>query len=235
MSKSTGVSLKQVSKPVAVSIAEQARLMLPASTLTIYDVSWEVYEALMDEMIDERGRRISYSEGVLQIMSLSARHESYATLIARFVDRISLIFGIKILFYGGATMRKKKKQKGNEPDGSFYIQSADLLPNKLEIDFEHDPPPDIAIEVDVHHASGGKLPIYAALGVPEVWLYDETKLTIFQLKGGGYAKAETSRALPILTAAKLTEFLNRSRDEDQYEVLLAFEKWLKSLKKRKKK
>lgn len=235
MSKSTGASLKRVSKPMAVSIAEQARLMLPASTLTIHDVNWEIYQALMDEMIDERGRRISYSGGVIQIMSLSARHECYSLLLQRLVMLVGMVMRIKILFYGSATMRKKKKEKGNEPDASFYLQSADLLPNKLDIDFETDPPPDIAVEIDVHHASDGKLPIYAALGVPEIWLYDETKLTIFRLVNGHYLEVETSQALPFLTSAKLTEFLNRSRHEDQDEISLAFEKWLKSLKKRNKK
>lgn len=231
MSKHTAASLKKVNLPNAKKLAELALDLLPGSTLTMHESSWEEYTELMSELVDVRSRRISYDEGVLEIMSVSPRHEAYASLLERLITLVGFILRIKILFYGSSTMSKVKLKKGNEPDACFYIQSASLLPNKLDIDFEHDPPPDIAVEIDVHHKSGGKLHIYAALGVPEVWLYDQTKLTIFQLKGRKYVEVKASQSLPFLTAAKLTEFLNLSQREDQDEVLLAFEKWLKSIKK----
>jgi Uma2 family endonuclease len=129
-------------------------------------------------------------------------------------------------------MKKKRKKKGNEPDACFYIQSADLIGSKIDIDFDSDPPPDVVVEIDVHHDSTSNFPIYAALGVPEIWHYDESSLTIYHPEDNQYVEAKASLALPMLTSRKLTEFLNQSRSEDQYAVLLAFERWLKSLKKR---
>jgi Uma2 family endonuclease len=235
MSKHTSPSLRKVNLPIARKLAELALELPPGTTLTSHESSWEEYKELMNELVDVRSRRISYDEGVLEIMSVSPRHEAYASLLERLITLVGFILRIKILFYGSSTISKMKVEKGNESDACFYIQSANLLPNKLDIDFEHDPPPDIAVEVDVHHKSSGKLHIYAALRVPEVWLYDQTTLTIFHLKSRKYVEAEASQALPFLTAAKLTEFLNLSQQEDQAEVLLAFEKWLRRIKKESKK
>ena len=143
------------------------------------------------------------------------------------VDRLSLRLRKKVLFFGSMTMKKPKK-KGSEPDACFYVQSADLLGGRNKIDLSSDPPPDIVVEIDVSHDSIAKFPIYAALGVPEIWRYDGEALRIYRLREDEYVASEASLALPLLTGAVLTEFLNRSREEDQHQTLLAFEEWLRS-------
>ena len=97
---------------------------------------------------------------------------------------------------------------------------------KDEIDFNSDPPPDVVVEIDLHHESISKFPIYAAFGVPELWCYDGDTLTIYQLREGQYVASEASHSLPLLAGSVLTEFLARSPKEDQYDILLAFEDWL---------
>ena len=84
------------------------------------------------------------------------------------------------------------------------------------------------VEIDLHHDSISKFPIYAAFGVPELWRYDGDTLTIYQLREGKYVASAASPSLPLLTGAVLTEFLARSPKEDQYDILLAFEEWLKA-------
>jgi len=74
-----------------------------------------------------------------------------------------------------------------------------------------------------------KFAIYAALNVPEIWRYDGQALTIHQLQQDRYISTEASLALPMLTRSTLTEFLSRARHEDQYETLLAFERWIDGL------
>jgi Uma2 family endonuclease len=144
------------------------------------------------------------------------------------VDLLSLRHRIKVLFYGSATLKKQSEQKGAEPDACFYVQTADLVGTKEEIDFETDPPPDVVVEIDIHHESISKFPIYAAFGVPELWRFDGERLTIYRLSEGQYVSSEASMAMPILTSAVLSEFLARSPKEDQYDIVLAFEEWLKS-------
>ncbi len=170
----------------------------------------------------------AYDEGTLQIMALSALHESYQFLISHLVNLLSVRLRIRVLCFGSATMRKKAKQKGVEPDLSFYVQTAAAIGNRTDLDFSVDPPPDIVVEIDLQHPSLSKFPIYAALGVPEIWRYDGKSLTVYYLAGESYVITPSSVALPVLTSATLTEFLARSQHEDQYETVLAFEQWLET-------
>src|SRR5205085_4507682 len=108
----------------------------------------------------------------LEAMSLSPEHESYARFLEELMTAVRLRLRVNIRSFGSATIRKQKRRKGNEPDACFYVQNAAATGNKLQLDFATDPPPDIAVEVDIHHDSLNKFPIYAALGVPEIWRFD---------------------------------------------------------------
>ena len=196
------------------------------SKLVLHDVSWDEYEALMDQLMDLAGLHIAYDDGTLQIMTTSAEHERYARFFEKLCTIISLRRRINIISVGSATIRKRKKRKGNEPDSSFYVQSADLIGNRLDIDFEIDPPPDIAVEIDLHRDSISKFSIYAALGVGEVWRYDGEVLKIDLLEGTDYIPANQSRALPILTSEVLTDFLRRMREAGDFQALLEFDEWI---------
>lgn len=198
----------------------------PASTLILHEISWEEYEEILGAVGEAKGLRVSYDQGTLQIMTLSTRHEKYARLIDNLVSLFSITRRIKVLCYGSATMKKEQKLKGAEPDSCFYVQNAELVGRKSDIDFSIDPPPDLVVEVDLEHDSLSKFPLYAALGVNEIWRYDGQFLTIYHLTQGQYVAAPASQALPELSSGTLTEFLSRSHREDQYEVLLAFENWL---------
>ncbi len=200
------------------------------STLILRNVSWGDYEALLAAVGEAPGLRISYDEGTLQIMTLSPKHESYSRLLERIIDRLSVRLGIEILSFGSSTMKRKGPKKGTEPDACFYVQSAPAIGPKIDIDFDRDPPPDIAVEIDVQHDSLGKFPLYAALGVPEIWRYDGIALTMHRLEDDHYVLAPASIALPVLDARTLTRFLGLAGEKSQHEILLAFEEWLGSLR-----
>jgi len=207
------------------------------ASVTFHDVSWDEYEELLEQVGEAPGLRISYDNGSLQVITISSEHEKYASFISGLVTVIRLRLRIDILGFGSATMRKRKRKKGNEPDGCFYVQTASLIGNKIQLDFETDPPPDIAVEVDVHHDSRSKFPIYAALGVPEIWRYDGTAMTFYhlakdanQIEASLFVEQDTSAALPILSAQILTEMIERMRTDGELNALLAFDEWLQSRK-----
>jgi Uma2 family endonuclease len=133
-------------------------------------------------------------------------------------------------------MRRRKRGRGKEPDACFYVQTASVIGNKIQLDFETDPPPDIAVEIDLHRDSRSKFPIYVGLGVPEIWRYNGEALTIYQLTDtpgiatSSYVERETSIALPMLTAQLLTEMLERMRTDGELNALLAFDEWLQTKK-----
>ena len=204
------------------------------ASVTFRDVTWDEYEELLEQVGEAPGLRISYDNGSLQVMTISAEHEKYAQFINSLIAGIRLRLRMNILAFGSATMRKRKRRKGNEPDACFYVQSASLIGNRVQLDFESDPPPDIAVEIDVHHDSRSKFPIYAALGVPEIWRYDGKEMTIYHLGEDAtehesmYVEQETSAALPMLSAQLLTEMLERMRRDGELSALLAFDGWLQS-------
>lgn len=214
--------------PQTASYTELIERMTPETTLTFRGVSWQTYEDLLEQVGEAPALRISFNEGVLQIMTVSFEHEYFSQVLNHLVGRLSAVARIKILFFGHATMKTQKKLKGSEPDACFYVQSAAKIGNRFRLDLNTDPAPDIVVEVDIHHESLSKFPIYAALEVAEIWHYDGKRLAIHQLQGDQYHEVETSPSLPILTASVLTEFLKLSEELDQYETLLAFENWLRA-------
>ncbi|HLF83435.1 MAG TPA: Uma2 family endonuclease [Blastocatellia bacterium] len=208
---------------------------LPAdAALTFRDVSWDEYEELLEQVGEAPGLRISYDNGSLHVMTISAEHEKYSEFIKSLMAGIRLRLQINILAFGSATMRKPKRSAGHEPDASFYVQTASLIGNRIQLDFETDPPPDIVVEIDVHHDSRPRFPVYARLGVHEIWRYDGQAMTIHHLSeerdGPSYVAGDTSAALPMLSATLLTEMIERMRRDGELSALLAFDEWLQSRK-----
>ncbi|MEO8892528.1 MAG: Uma2 family endonuclease, partial [Coleofasciculaceae cyanobacterium] len=70
---------------------------------------------------------------------------------------------------------------GKEPDSCYYIQNEAQVRGKIELDFTVDPPPDLALEIDITSSSINQLEIYADLGIPEVWRYDGRTIHFYQL------------------------------------------------------
>jgi Uma2 family endonuclease len=213
----------------ATNWLELIERITPERPLILPNITWDEYEELLEQVGEPAGLRISYDEGRLKVMSLSAEHEKYARFIEKMMTAMSLRLRLVILSFGSATMKKRRAEKGNEPDACFYVQTAPAIGNRIQLDFAIDPPPDIAVEVDVHHDSDDKFAIYAGLGVPEIWLFDRTKLTIYLLQNGQYVESDTSRALPMLSSRVLTDFLRRLPVEGEFQALLAFDEWLQSL------
>ncbi len=215
---------------VAVDYLELIEKLPENGILTLSGVSWEEYENLVQAVGKAPSLRINYDQGRMQIMTISFKHEYYAHIIEQMVAVIRLILRPKVIFFGSATLKKQRQLKGAEPDACFYVQSAPTIGHKINLDLRIDPPPDVVLEVDIHHESISRFHIYEGLSVPELWHYDEQKLTIYILREGHYEVATNSLAFPILTDEVLTEFLRRSQSEGQDETLLAFEEWLRAQK-----
>lgn len=213
---------------IAVNWLEVIEQLPADSFITLRHTTWEEYEALLDQVGEAAGLRISYNEGTLQVMTVSPEHESYVRFFETLMTAIRLRLRLNIRSFGSSTMKKPKPRKGLEPDACFYVQSAPLIGNRMQLDFDVDPPPDIAVEVDIHHESIDKFPIYAALGISEVWHFDGAQLRIHLLKQDAYIQATASQALPVLTDHTLTDLLTRLREEGEFHTLLAFDEWLQS-------
>lgn len=200
-------------------------LELPEQKVILEGISWETYERLLVDNGDRGVPRFAYDRGVLEAMSPSAEHDVMARNIALVVTVVAEETGVDVLDAGSTTFRREDLQRGFEPDGCFYIQNERRIRGKRRIDLTVDPPPDLVIEVDITSPSLDKLPIYAHIGVPEVWRHDGEKLTIFSLEGEQYVGAAASRVLPPLNVDVLSDFLEASRTQGRTVWMRAVRVW----------
>ena len=179
--------------------------------VTLPRVDWATYERLLADDPDRRLPRLTYDQGVVEIVSPSTGHEEDAQTLNLLVEIVAAILDVPIRNVGSMTYRREDAQRGFEPDASFYIQREPQVRGRLPIDPAVDPPPDLVIEVEVSRSAVDKLAIFARLGVPEVWRSDRNAVAIFPLAGDTYREVGISEALPPLTGVVLTRFLAESR------------------------
>lgn len=141
----------------------------------------------------------------------SLRHEKLKHIIATFVELLAGERNIDIEGAGSTTFRRQDLARGFEPDACFYITHATLMRQRDDIDLTVDPPPDLVIEIDITSLSLNKMPIFAALGVPEVWRYDGQQMHMFLLQAGAYTPVEASVAFPGVTCEVLGQFIATSK------------------------
>ncbi|MEK6299174.1 MAG: Uma2 family endonuclease [Acidobacteriota bacterium] len=208
-----------------------ATVACPPERLVILDrVSWETYERLLAEHGERNGTRFTYDGGVLEIMVLSSRHEMPNRTLAALVEVLAEEWNFNIARLGSTTIKREDLQKGFEPDSCFYIQHAAAIRGKEEIDLNEDPAPDLTIEVDITRESLNRFPIFAAVGIPEVWRFDGTRVTFFQLDSGSYIETECSLTFPSLSCEIATEFLNQSQKLESTVWLREVRDWARSQK-----
>lgn len=125
------------------------------------------------------------------------------------VETFSEVRGIEVLSCASTTYKRMDLDRAFEPDESYYIAHADDVRPKDEVDLLLDPPPDLVIEAEITSSAIAKLKLYAALGVPEVWRHDGTRLTMLARAGDGYEPIGSSIGLPSLTAEMIDAFVAR--------------------------
>ncbi len=185
--------------PVATKQSSAARVI-------IRNVSWATYESLVKDLANSSAPRLAYDRGTLEIMSPHIGHEDANRTLASIAEIALEELDIDFRNAGSTTFKREDQERGFEPDSSFYVKNVDRVRGKKHLDMTIDPPPDLLIEVDVTSDSMNKFPLYAALGVPEVWRFEES-LEIWILDQGSYTRHPASKAIPILTAKLVSEFL----------------------------
>jgi len=160
-------------------------------------------------------------------VSPSPRNERLKKLVARLVEGYTEELESAIMSTGSTTFKDQLKERGLEPDESYYVKNEPRVRNK-EINLAVDPPPDLAIEIDLQRSRLDKLGLYAAFGIPEVWSHDGQRIVIRLLgAGGAYAVSERSAAFPELPIGELNRFLDRLGSESETQLVRAFREWVR--------
>jgi Uma2 family endonuclease len=163
-------------------------------------------------------------------LSPSTPHEEYARFLDLAVFVFCEVFGLSLRSFGGATWKRRALAAGLEADACYYTKNAELIRGKNVIDIESDPPPDIAVEIDVTKRSLKKFSLYAKLSIPEIWRYDGKTLRFYALTEGEYFEIYDSRSLPGLTSRMLAEVMEASKAGEMIEALRAFRIRIQELK-----
>ncbi len=199
------------------------------SRVVLYDVSWATFEALVNET-RRGGTRFTYNRGCLEIMSPSRDHEQIKTLFGRMIETMTYDLGIPISSAGSTTLKDELLEKGVEPDECYYVANEPRIRHKKGLDLSVDPPPDLAIEVDLTSSSLDQLAIYSSLGVHEVWLYNGSATRVFALTPDGtYAQQARSAAFPFLPIEELHRFLSLRNAMEENRLIREFIAWVRTL------
>jgi len=198
----------------------------PGQRLVLFGVPWSTYERLLRAFAERPGIRLTYDRGTLELMTLSHEHENRGHLLGRLVVALTEELSLPLKGGGSTTFRRRKRQRGLEPDECYWIAREAQVRGKTEIDLRRDPPPDLALEIDVTRSSLDRLAIYAALQFSEVWRLEEPNLVCYLLDAGRYATSTTSRTFPGLAVADLTTFLKLSGQMDENAIIRQFRAWV---------
>ena len=190
-------------------------------------ITWETYQRLLEELGDHRSSRLAYDQGVLEIIMPSDLHEFINRILEAMIRAVVEELGLRLRGYGSTTLDREDLKKGAEPDSCFYIQNVDRILGKT-LNLATDPPPDLAIEVDISSSSQRRFGIYLQLQIPEVWRYTQPQgITIYQFVDGDYQECEFSPTFPMISGTVLMQFIQLAEEEDDITVIRALRQWVR--------
>jgi Uma2 family endonuclease len=200
----------------------------PGERASFSHISWQEYDQLCQFRDQERkGVRLTYDSGDLEAMTITFQHENYKGILAVLIDIACLVKRLPRKSAGSLTIRREDLEKGFEPDSSYYIQNVQRVIPVRELDFSVDPPPDLAIEVELSNSITSKLHLYADMGIPEVWRTDGERVTILRLQeNDSYQQSNISLALIDITADELNRFFLRGIHTDETTLSLEWQDYL---------
>ncbi|MGD2183443.1 Uma2 family endonuclease [Lusitaniella coriacea] len=203
---------------------------LAETRVMLHPVRWQTFKILLGDLGAHRGTRLAYCEEMLEIMTPLGEHEHNNRFIDDLIRAIADEKNLNIKKMGSLTLKRDDLQKGVEPDSCYYLQNEPQVRGKQNINLNIDPPPDLVLEIDITSGSLNKLPIYGALGVPEVWRYDGEDLTVWVRQASGkYDRATHSLAFPDVEIAAIPQFVRQSLIDGETATLREFRRWIMSV------
>ena len=208
-------------------LLEVKRIIVPpGQTVFLENISWSEFEAILEDLSEHRASRIAYDRGKLEIMTPLPEHEVNKVYISNFVEILLEELDIEFCPLGSTTFKNRIMFKGIEPDSCFYIQNETKVRGKDRLDLAVDPPPDLALEIDITNRTHPE--IYQSLGVPELWRYKRDELQILLLVDGKYVESDKSANFPDFDLIEvIPQYLTQCRTEGRNRGIKAFRSWVR--------
>jgi Uma2 family endonuclease len=214
--------LEQTVESPSVSCPKtEQRLLLP-------DVSWEAYEMIGAALKDRPAVRLTYDRGNLEIMTTSPEHEKLKKRLGRLVETLAEEFNLPLETAGSMTFKRHASQRGLEVDDCFWIAHEAQMRLRQEWDPAVDPPPDLALEIEISRSFADRIDICASLRIPEVWCFNGTSLRVLILQPElKYRETESSPTFPGISIAGIVPFLAPNEAMDYLSTIRAFRAWVR--------
>ncbi len=200
----------------------------PPEHMVFRHISWDAFERILAD-IGETHHRITYQDGDLEFMTTSLEHDNYGRWIGRLIYLLTFELSLPLRTGGSTTLKKALRKVGLEPDECFWIKNESRMRGKKKWNALTDPPPDLAIEIDITSSWLDRLAIYAALEIPEVWRFDGESLKILILGANGkYKERAKSSAFPALPMEEFVEFIKNVDTAEENALTREFTDWLRT-------
>ncbi|HAX78546.1 MAG TPA: hypothetical protein DCY88_22615 [Cyanobacteria bacterium UBA11372] len=150
-------------------------------------VSWQQFKLIQTGFADSPGIRLFYYQGEVEILSVSQDHEFFSRTISALLFIYCLEKRIEFAPTGSFTQEREGVASA-QADESYFIGRARTTES----------PPDLSIEIVFTSGNENKLNRYRALGVPEVWFWEDGLFSLYHLRDNGYERIYRSLVLPDL-------------------------------------
>ena len=158
------------------------------------EISWQQFKLIQEGFSNSPGIRLFYYNNEIEILSVSQEHEIFSRMIASFLIDYFVEKDIEFNPLGSFT-QEKGEEVSAQADESFLIGKSTGIT------------PDLSIEVVFTSGGKRKLTRYQALGVPEVWFWEDGVFGLYHLRSHGYEKIDQSEVLPGLDINLLSRCL----------------------------
>lgn len=175
------------------AVISPTQTQIPPGTVIRIPGTWQDYKTLCDSRGDSSIPRIKYRQGEILLMSPMPKHGREAHLLARIVETLLDSENRNYEAFTPITI-ELPEEGGIEPDYCFYIENWQSAIGKDRINWQTDPPPDLAIEVDVTSYTYPE--DYLPYRIPELWLFKRGNLQIYALENEAYLLRSQSRYFP---------------------------------------
>lgn len=218
------MSLREESSNMALEQEHSSPTVEPRFVL---DTDWRGYTKILDA-VGEGHVRLNYDGGRLEFLSPSPEHELTKSLLGSLVEVLMDERDVRYQKGGSITFRRKALDKGLEPDECFWVANRKSMINVKRWMPSVHPPPDLVIEIEVSQGVVSRLPILAALGVPEVWHWRANELRPLGLRPDGtYEVLTGSRVVAEVDFGVLTEHMRLADRHDTSEIKALYRRHLR--------
>jgi len=201
--------------------------------LDIHGVPWVRYVAISEAIPEGKNPRIIYVDGRLTFVTTSRRHDFWSECLGDLVKAVAAGTGIGYAIGGRSTFRREDQEGGVEGDETFYLgENARIMRGSIDVDLATQPPPDLAIEVELSNPADQAMLAWDRIGVPEVWRFRvKTGTLTFWIRqpGGGYHQSGQSLGLPMLSLEDIASQLKFAEEMDAGSWVLGLYTWVRDV------